>query len=291
MKKDSQESTRVDLGDDLLEPTREMPASKAESLRETDLADQLQSAKILMSEGLLDEAKRILRKILIADSRRLAARELLREIHEIELKQLFGEGPLRRFRNQSQRQVENVSEAAIDEVMRDLDQDLKLGMFNKSSSTHSLAPLEDLELSGQNRIDLGIAFLEMGHYELAVRHLKVAFQYFLEESVNEVHVSVENISLNILVATSLLAYALILAERPYEAAQVLQEQIQNSSISCENQLEFLYLMGRAYEAMNQEELAKNSYLQVAHVDRAYRDVGSRLERMAQKRPSRSRRSE
>lgn len=290
MKKHSQNTTRVDLGDDLLEPTREVHASKAESPREPDLADQLQSAKILMGEGLLEEAKRILRKILIADPRRFAARELLREIHDIELKQLFGEGPQRKFRTRSQRQEENASEDPIDEVMRDLDQDF--GPINTSAPPEGLevARSHD-ELNGQNRIDLGIAFLEMGHYELAVRHFKAAFQFFLEESVNEASGSVESVSSGVLVATSLLAYALISAERPYEAAQVLQDQIQNSSISPENQLEFIYLMGRAYEAMNQEELAKNSYHQVAQVDPAYRDVRMRLERMARKQTKSSRRSE
>ena len=57
------EGTRLDLGDDLLEKTSVtgMPAMPSAAM---DAEDSFASAEILLGEGLVEEAKKILRKIL-----------------------------------------------------------------------------------------------------------------------------------------------------------------------------------------------------------------------------------
>src|SRR4051794_3122912 len=93
--------TTVDLGDDLLErtashtansfhipkPVDDVHVESAPPLPTTadEIADQLQSAKILVNEGLVEEGKKLLRRILIADPRNLLARKRLDEIQELEL--------------------------------------------------------------------------------------------------------------------------------------------------------------------------------------------------------------
>lgn len=110
------ENTRVDLGDDLLEKTAVMEVfdtpkaapprtpeprsfkkaksgvgSSADPLRSIEeVADRLESAKILESEGLLDQAKAALRAVLIFDRGNRIASEHLERIHQLELQALLG---------------------------------------------------------------------------------------------------------------------------------------------------------------------------------------------------------
>src|SRR5437899_2675476 len=63
-----------------------------------DADDEYASAKILLGEGLLEEAKKVLRRILVRDAQYTPAILALREIHESELKQIFGDGPQPRRR-------------------------------------------------------------------------------------------------------------------------------------------------------------------------------------------------
>src|SRR5947209_8696859 len=93
--------TQVDLGDDLLnEPTTissgDMIAENVGRIESTE--DRLQSAKILFNEGMIEQAKRVLHKILIESPHDFAARKALDDIHEVELKQIFSgaEEPRRR---------------------------------------------------------------------------------------------------------------------------------------------------------------------------------------------------
>ena len=105
--------TRVDMGDDLLEKTAVlvMPGAHAHPtpapapapapvhtissphqsiapepeplspgpIGPEQIADHMQSARILMGEGILEDAKRILRRILLTDPSRLEARRMLDE--------------------------------------------------------------------------------------------------------------------------------------------------------------------------------------------------------------------
>ena len=295
--------TRIDLGDDLVENTRvttylETPSEKSEAV--FDIDDQLQSAQILLGEELFEEAKKILRKILILDPRRIDARQVLNQIHEKELKQLFGEGSRRKFLG-----LDSAGDAsadflsmATDDVIRELDRDLKLGIFASDGTTNSVVsgeaqgfPLfsdpkaikeygDRLEadfgkLSGQDRIDLGIAFFEMGLYEIAIRQFKAAYQFYTQAEP-------EILSKGALVASSLLAYTFILAGKAYEAAQLVQSMIRDVSITPENKLEFVYLMGRAYEAMGREELSVHWYSQAYRQDPSYRDIALRLQNLAKR---------
>lgn len=314
------EITRVDLGDDLLERTaslaghvRPSPASTTTALMpeaaaspETtpfqddeyarpvapdQIPDQFQSARILASEGFTEEAKKILRRIQIADPHYVPAREKLREIHDLELKQIFNEQrkPKRIRRQKAEEDEAALSDLDAERIMRELDRDLRLGIFTDgwdqgedperpafpfladAESMRAYADALDQELadlSGQDRTDLGIAFLEMGLHELAARQFHAASRVFLHH--------LEESSEPFLVATGLLAYALILVGRPFDATLMIQSILRDSDIRHENKLEFLYLMGRANETMRKPELALAWYQKVREIDPRYRDVEARI---------------
>ncbi len=292
---DDDVKTRVDLGDDLLEKTAVLPRSESSlsadaapltpddpiSLPE-QIEDQLESARILMNEGLLEEAKKVLRKIILADPHHVGARQRLDEIHEAELKQIFGSEDRRR------RILGDDADAALsgespaenaDDVMRRLNRDLALGMLEEDIEQPLLAELSlfqnademekfvarvDRDLANakpSDRIDMGIAFLEMGFYEFAARQFRVAAQ---EPSV-------------VTQASALLAHALIASGRAFDATLVLETVIMDSELKPEEKIDFLYLMGRAHERLGQRSVALAWYRQAYELDPKYRDVNERIQ--------------
>ena len=283
-------STRVDLGEDLIEKTAVLTISRedrSETSKPLDLSqvdDQLQSARILMGEGILEEAKRILRRILIADALSLDARKMLDEIQGIELKQILGEtdNPRRRF---GSREPETEVELSAETVLCDLDHDLNLRMAeNLPSLFRDRAAMEKFGIrmdedfasaSAEDRVDLGIAFLEMGLHDLAVRHFGAAVQRLAREGSVACGDPGPLIS-----ATGLLAYAYILANRPFEGAMVMQTLLADAELPHDRKLDLLYLMGRAQEAMSNLSVACDWYRQVVELEPRYRDVDERLKSLA-----------
>jgi tetratricopeptide (TPR) repeat protein len=299
--------TRVDLGEDLLErtamwiPPRDAgeqvkdPApsvSSSDPITQDEVEDQLQSARILIGEGIIEEAKRILRKLLLADQRNIKVRQMLAQVHELELKQILGdqEPPRRRL---GQRESDLAEVFRADDVMRDLDRDLQLGLlsetgFDAPASQPSLfkdreamdafGAKMDQEFSASpvsERIDVGVAFLEMGLHDLAIRHFQAAVRKISQEPV------LESLS-GLLSATGLLGYALILGGRAFEATIAMQTVLSDSEIPVADKLDLTYLMGRAFEALQRPELALPWYRQAAIVDPHYRDVEERLGKISAK---------
>jgi len=292
------EQTRIDLGDDLVEKTAilQMPGFNTsenegesaipEILSEplpsnpAEIADELESAKILMGEGLIEEAKKILRRIILADSNHPAARQRLEEIHEIELKQIFGDDsrPTRRQRTDL-KNAPDLSKVNAEEIMRQLDQDLRLGVFEENVLGETLGASMSLfqdqqamkefgeridrdmaAMSSSDRTDLGVAFLEMGLYDLANRQFKSASR---DPEKN-------------LAAVGLMAYSLILAGRHFEAKLGIEPLLGDTELSNEQKVDFFYLMGRSCEGLKKKAEALHWYTQTRQVDATYRDVQERM---------------
>lgn len=268
------EHTRVDMGDDLVEKTAVVDYGQGASAGPAfESEDQFESARILMSEGLLEEAKKVLRKIMIRDPGHIPSRQKLDEIHEIELKQMFGDGGSgRRNFGTTLRDGERADgvQASAEEVILKLEQDLQLG---------SAAPFElggsldeqfgefgdqvDHELSGatsRDRIDAGIAFLEMGLYGLACRQFQAA------------SADLENRA----AALSLYAYSMILAGRHFEALMTLESALADPDLGEASRVEFVYLVGRAQEGLKRPDLALICYQTVSGWEPAYRDTEDRI---------------
>lgn len=281
---DETEGTRVDLGDDLLEKTRvvEVPTSAnsdpfESNLTPAEIEDRFQSARILLSEGLVDEAKKLFRKILVAQEDHAGAQQGLREIHERELKQIFGGSP--EVRNSMMGRGDapvSAPREKPEEILRKLDEDLGLGVFSSEAPPpygHAMSLFQDRNAMDRfcrdldawtagtgtrERMDLGIAFLEMGLYDLAIRQLKSA------AATAE------------LAPVCLYCYALILGGQPFEATLNIQPFLADLEIPPLEKIELTYLMARAHESLKRPALAKAWYEQVRKLDPHYRDVEERL---------------
>src|SRR5438067_805610 len=138
------EGTRVDLGDDLLsEKTRVLPGmdpTVVSSPPSATMEDHFESAKILLAEGLPEEAKKILRQILRSDPGHVLAKKTLNEIHDLELKQIFGsEKPRRRV---GEKPTQPLSVLDSQQILRQLDRDLGLGTIEQMSLFQDKAAMD-----------------------------------------------------------------------------------------------------------------------------------------------------
>jgi tetratricopeptide (TPR) repeat protein len=303
------DETHVDLGDDLLEKTAIIAFSKEPEVvpkpdnvqqgvlessidQPTSVEDALHSAKILVNEGFLEDAKKVLRKILVKDSGNALARKHLEEIHQLELKQIFGDTESRR---PYRKKVEiNPPTQDAEEVMRQLDEDLNLGVFSVKSlgASDPMATADQLSLfqdprliaefcdrlekdlihaDPQDWIDLGVAFLEMDLFAIAARLFSGAGKKIDLSDLNQNSL---RMSVN-----CLLALTLILAGRPYEAISKIQPLLGDLSVPSEQKVELFYLMGRTYESMKRPTMAFQFYQKVMEIDPHYRDVDLRIRKI------------
>jgi hypothetical protein len=302
---DTLSKEHVDLGEDLLESTAELgELSAGEGLSRdgdpavdpfadparyradkiVDIADVLKNADILISEGLLEDAKRVLHSALRKSPHHIPAREKLKALHELELKYIFtGQSGVKTPDRKSQ--VALPTRAESESILQRLDTDFKLGIYGDPRAAKDdvtglslFATVEDIEayaanlerqLSGigiRGRMDLGIAFLEMGLPLVAARQFRSALS--AAESTNDAEMR--------LGAASLLAYALITANKAFDAVICLEPFVSDSEIPPGDRIHFLYLMGVAHEAVGKKEAAGKWFSRVRDVDPYYRDVAERL---------------
>lgn len=267
----SKDSTRMDLGDDLLQ-TRTISRStpnEAPSAAEGSIEELLVNSKILIGEGFLDDAKATLRRVLRLDPANLTARDRLIEIQKTEIRRLLGqeENPRSSFLRSKKKQDEAENP---DDVLSSLEREI--GASSDPSSEFFGTPeasqsfIEELEklcggASAQDRIDLGICFLEMELYDVAIRQFQVA----VRDSENEVK------------ARGLLATAFIAQGKFFDAMIELELLVADQSIPAEGKTNFGYLAAIAQEGLGNLEAAARWYRAVLLVDPEYRDSKERMQ--------------
>jgi len=280
------EVTRVDLGDDLIEKTADLigvPQPRSSEISSSDgtisadpfesIDSRMHSARILIGEGMLEQAKKLLHHILVTDKGYVPARQALEEIHETELKQIFGEDRRGDRRRAKQNALHELWEDPS-EVVEQLDNDLRLGLFQDSESMGAFTRNLDATLADstpQDLVDLGIGFLEIGLCDLAAQLFRKAAD-ILKREQSEDPDAVNDLT----AAVALEAYALILAGKPFDAIATMQGLLNDSEIQADEKLELFYLMGRAYDSLKKPEMALQWYFQVKEIDPRYRDVQDRL---------------
>jgi tetratricopeptide (TPR) repeat protein len=252
--------TRIDLGDDLIEGTEtiETPAPDGDPRA---IEASVENARILVKEGFFDEAKRILRQLLIRDSHDVLAHKFLEEIHQTELKQLFASSESTSRKSYTNIYDESILSVDSEKVFRSLDSEFDLHV--ESGAADKVFSQLDVEIAGappRDRMDLAISFMEMGLYAHAIQLLKGVMR--AGEELEE--------------AAALLAFAYLTNEEPFEAMSILQPLLNDTDIPTERKVEFYYLMARACETLHREPEALGWYLQAQQVDPDYRDVRSRI---------------
>lgn len=264
--------TNIDLAEDLLSEI-----TGTVSKRPLSLDEELKNSDILETEGFIEESKKILRKILREDPHCVAARIRLEKIHQAELDVLFGKRsslPTTGLGKDQKQKNEIVDPQMVDRILYRLEDDFELQAqvdgfdFNTTASeSPELAKnlAQDIEagypsLSDQDRMDLAIAFLEMGLGAASTEILK--------------HVKEENVSLWFLSILALLADS-----KAFDAMLKLEEVMSRSELAREDRVHFFYLMGRTKEFLGKGEEARTWFEAVVDDDPHYRDAMERLGHM------------
>jgi tetratricopeptide (TPR) repeat protein len=282
--------TRMDLGDDLLQTRTLLRAPAREPMREepsevgrpterkshssfaldepVDSVDELLvNAKILMGEGLIDDAKATLRKVMKLDPGNLTARDRLAEIQSIEIKRLLGGEEAERPSFLKTRK--KTEEKTPEELLLTLEKEIGPGKDPESELFGDEAGIQRFlksveraseRASPQDRIDLGIGFLEMGLYEAAVRQFR--------EASKDLELGKK--------ARGLLAFALLERGDAFDAMIELEALIADQEASAEEKIDFGYMAGLAQEKLGHYADAARWYRAVTGIETGYRDAQSRL---------------
>ncbi|MGE4231951.1 MAG: tol-pal system YbgF family protein [Bacteriovoracia bacterium] len=261
-------NTSIDLGEDLLHPDKQQ--STADIAPVSDAANQLEQAEILEKENLYDDAKKILRKILIqkkASSDLIRkAQDLLDKIHLTEEKQLLHTE--KKFFSE----VDNYDKIDVARLIAKLDYDLRLDfqkeqvqvipdLFkDKDSLEKYIESIHALDLSFAEQKDLGIAFLVMDIYPIAL-------------ALFEVLARNEKFRIE---ATYLIGVCLLQANRAVEATIRLAPMVKDVSLDEQNRCDFLYLMGRAFEMLGDKRKAKEFFKKIYKAIPRYKDVSEKI---------------
>ena len=265
------EGTSVDLGEDLLENNL-LAATVPSQVVSTNTVeqDELQKGEILMRERLFEDAKKVFRKLLRQDPTNETARSHLDAIAKVELHELLGdEAPRKKMHK-----VGTVEEESPESVLARLEKDLQF-----SIEKTELRPVPDLfkdETSFQkykdrvvetvlaipprDRMDVGIAHLEMGLFEVAQAVFETVIRY--EE--------------HRIVGMYLFGVALICGGRAIEATIRIEPMARDLTLSESQKTDFLYLMGLAFERLSDERKAREFYRRVFTLNPKYRDVVGKL---------------
>lgn len=262
------ESTRVDLGDDLIDKTRVADSdARAGGERPFSAEDALSSADILIGEGLYEEAKKILFRVLRERPELVQARDKLDRLHQEELEQILsGSTPTRRG---------PIAYAFDHErVLEKLNRDLKLDVFDAESSSPAAERFrESLKFSldgadAQDQMDLGIAFYEMSLFGLALERFQDALKAARRKDPEDVRAALS--------AEYLQALTLVQMGRESEALVLLQPHLIRSDLEMEDRVHFMYLHARALERGGRPAEARAVLESILAWDPFYRDVRDRV---------------
>lgn len=278
------ENTIVDLGEDLLEKTAVISRG--------GIQHDFESAKIFVQEGLLEDAKRVLRQILVKDPTDPDARGLLERIQASEVREiLVSEGPKRPV-SAAERLLESQAKTeSIEFLVKKLDDDFGLNLSeaqDKEEATEGCATdLEcDLEkslteaigrtlprLRAEDKQDLGIAFLEMEFHHLAL----ICFDSTRKHWEWRYALDADEAAMTRWISSAILQVITHLRlKHGFEGTQILEPMIQRGDIPLQHRAELYYWLGRSAEEVDQNSIARGYYAQVWVLSEGYRDVSERL---------------
>lgn len=274
------EGTRIDLGEDLIaqsgasvvipttnafqmDPIQVVEEPKNTAIREDrSLEGWLSKASILKNENFLDDAKKLYRKIIFHYGDNSEARNALEEIQGIELKEMMSaDSPTKLIARSHLENIEN-SERIREKLEHDLRIEQKTEFLTEKEMTEYQSYVLSLVLKSapKERIDLGIAFYEMGLFQIAQAIFETVVRY--EEFKIE--------------GTYLLALALIANGQAIQATLRIEPLVRDLMISEQKKTDLLYLMGAAFESLNDLKKAREFYRRVYHLNQKYRDVAEKI---------------
>lgn len=139
--------------------------------------DEVESAKILFQEGLVDEAKKTLFRVLSSVQNFSPAQKLLNEIQAKELEEIFKSSDGNAMKSGTpQASIDRRAKArtpTLETVLAELEEDLGFSIEDKLQSPTSgvFSPL--FGMSDRQRLDIAVGYFEMQCYEDALRELRL----------------------------------------------------------------------------------------------------------------------
>lgn len=242
------EGTQVDLGEDLLQQQ----------------LDEFEKALSFFRENMLEDAKKIARKLVRQDPHHFKAQDLLEKIQVQEFEHILRSDSI------GKKQESEQPEIIISFLERDLHIDLQKpahqlipDLFKNYAAYHQyrdaiVRQVQDLD--PRFGFDLGVAFLEMGLLHVA----QGIFEFLVKKEKW------------ILPASYLLAYTLILNGKSIEATLLVEPIVRDYDVAIEVKIDFLYLMGFAFEKLEDSKKAKDFYKRVFLINPKYRDVAEKV---------------
>ena len=277
------DGTMVDMGEDLLEPTgadappsptssptTRKPEPAAPKPQAFDVLEEVQRGEILHAERLFDEAKKVFRKILRRSPGNETAKKFLDDIQKQEIQDLLGgEAPRKRLGALDTSEDDNPAR-----VLERLEKELRINLDRAD-----IKPVPDLfdsieafgryrekiletavALPPRDRIDIGIAHLEMGMFDIAQAIFEGVVRYD-EHKLSGMY---------------LLGVALIYGGKAIEATIRLEPLCRDLTLGEGPKTDYMYLMGLAFERLNDTRKAREFYRRVAMLNPRYRDVPDKL---------------
>ncbi len=225
--------------------------------------DEIESAKILFQEGLLEEAKKKLYQVLIQAPGFAPAKNLLDKIFKDEERTLLESSS--RTPSQKKAKPENP-----DPILKKLEEDLGISLGESLPTGDQENWVSNESLSAKEHYDLGVAFFEMECYSDAIRELRKAERKIrLEQTfLGELGVSV----------VALLCESWIKAGRAFEAKSHLEPVLSEPDLRFEEKIILFYLMGVIEEDLGHLPESRSWLQKVVDSDPAFRDAQFRLKR-------------
>ncbi len=232
------------------------------------IKDELEKADILITENLLEDAKKILRKILIHHPDEIPAKRKLEEIQKREIEALLS-------KNNSNESVKGwltkkedskIIDSWIFAFQKELDeQNSKIisELFESQSKYEEYKKsilLKLKELSFQDRKELAIAFLTLELDEISINIL---------ETIN--HNSEFEYECNCLIA-----FLLIRTKRYGDAIQKCEVLLQDPKLDETQKTNIHYLMGTALEKLGEKKKSREFFKKVFNQNPRYKDIAGKM---------------
>lgn len=276
--------TGVDLAEDLLKTTtqarpdidEESIGASASISGQESISDMLESAKILAGEGLMEDAKKILRKILFRDPQNVTAKQRLETIHDAEVKQLLNaNAELTSDNIKGAKQIYPASREELEFLLKGLEADLSLEtesdqlkeLFSSEQDLIRYQMSLEVELQGctsRDRLDLGIAFAEMGLLDVAIGQVRIAaLDPDLEFS-----------------AIALIAQWLYEKDRAYDALSEIEPILSSADYQPHEKIPYYYLAAISNLRLGRKAQAIARFKLISDLEPEYRDVAERLKELS-----------
>lgn len=228
--------------------------------------DEVESAKILLREGLVEEAKRTLYRTIGYHPHHVGAKKFLKQIQDLESKALF--------QQPAKKVTERISDP--DAVIQKLELDLGLEPVLGEAALVDEQLVEQRwsvsgELSDTERFDLAVAFYEMGCYGDALREL--------ERLERKVRIESSFLSTFGVSVIALKAQCWVGASRPFDAKMFLEPILAEPELKHEDKLTLYYCMGICEQSLGNAELALGWYQKIFSLNQDFQDIRFRIRQL------------